>query len=142
MPGICFFSSRTYWATPSMGVLGVLDWLVHFPTPRCWKLGQVKQAVLIWFCQHIKHFITKDSVHCSGEGQGRGSICWGHFLVNPLFKGCLKIALGWECGLKVSNHFSISLCVRITFSSGDFRSFLIWFYKNNASCENRVYTLL
>lgn len=34
------FSSRTYWATPSMGVLGVLDWLVHFPLPGAGNWGE------------------------------------------------------------------------------------------------------
>lgn len=50
-----------------MGVLGVLDWLGHFPTPRCWKLGQLKQAVVMWLHQHVKNtFTTKYSMHHSG----------------------------------------------------------------------------
>lgn len=51
-----------------MGVPGVLDWLGHFPPPRCWKPAQLKQAVLMWLHQRVKNtFTTKYSIHHFGD---------------------------------------------------------------------------
>ena len=126
----------THGCSGSPGLAGSL------PIPRCWKLGQLKQAVLIRFSQHVKALYYQGFCALFWWGSGMGEVSagdiswWTH-----LFKGCFKIALGRECGLKVSNHFSLLLCVRITFSSGDFRSFWFGSIKTMLAVKT-MYTLL
>lgn len=130
--GICFLLEDLL-GHSEHGCSGLADSLTY---SQVLKTGAVEAGCFDIVPSTRKNTLLQSSVHCSGEGQGLGgSICWGHFLVNPLFQRLLQDitypgeirALGRGSGLKISKHFSLLLylCIRITFSADDLRS--IWF---------------
>lgn len=64
------------------------------PSPRCWKLAQLKQAVLMWLHPHVKNtFTTKYSLHHFGDVR---VYLLGTFLGNKKVDSFMKIMYTWS----------------------------------------------
>lgn len=101
-----------------MGVLGVPDWLGHFPSPQLFQIGTTEADYWVWLLQHVKT-LKLPSILCTilvkvrdilvdlsvGAFLGNkkvGYFCCCYFLNHISWE---KSALGRESRLKTSRYF-------------------------------------